>query len=285
MKRIWITGAEGHVGSALIDILQDGPSGVEDYIIPTDRKEVDVTNLEEVMNFVRLNRPDVIINCASLTDVATCEANQDEAFRVNAIGVKNIAAVAEEVHAKVIHISTDDVFSKDANRPYNEFDDVHPQNAYGRSKAAGEKMLAQHHNRFVIIRSSWVYGTGADFVSDILCRAEGQGSIAVPDNQIASPTSARELAKYVYYFIEHDDCGLYHVVSKGSCSRYEYAKTILEYTGLLDRVELVPIGEAQGVPSTYSELDTMMLRLSGIEEPKEWKQALKEYIQETGGRE
>ena len=89
----------------------------------------------------------------------------------------------------------------------------------------------------------------------------------------------------IYYFIENDACGLYHVVNKGSCSRYEFAKTILEYTGLLDRVELVPIGEANGVPSTYSVLDTMMLRLTGIEEPKEWKAALKEYIHETGGRE
>ena len=285
MKRIWITGAGGHVGSALIDLLQEQPSGYEDYIIPTDRKEVDITNMDEVMGFVRLNRPDVIINCAGFTDVNECEANLDEAFRVNAIGVRNVAIAADEVHAKVIIISTDDVFAKKADRPYNEFDRPQPQTAYGRSKEAGERILAQHTNRFVIIRSSWIYGIGEDFVSDILCRAEGQGTLAIPDNQIASPTCANDLAKMIYYFIENDACGLYHVVNKGSCSRYEFAKTILEYTGLLDRVELVPIGEANGVPSTYSVLDTMMLRLTGIEEPKEWKAALKEYIHETGGRE
>ena len=129
MKRIWITGAEGHVGSALIDLLQEQPSGYEDYIIPTDRKEVDITNMDEVMGFVRLNRPDVIINCAGFTDVNECEANLDEAFRVNAIGVRNVAIAADEVHAKVIIISTDDVFAKKADRPYNEFDRPQPQTA------------------------------------------------------------------------------------------------------------------------------------------------------------
>ena len=154
MKKIWITGAEGHIGTALIDLLE----GVEYQLLPTDINEVDITKIDEVTQFVHVNRPDVVINCAGLTDVQECENNVDEAYRVNAIGVRNVALAANEVNAKVIQISTDDVFDKESRIPYNEFDNVHPRTIYGKSKEAGEKILTQLLNRFVIIRSSWIYG-------------------------------------------------------------------------------------------------------------------------------
>ena len=152
MKKIWITGAEGHIGTALLDLLE----GVEYQLLPTDIEEVDITKIDEVTQFVHVNRPDVVINCAGLTDVQECENNVDEAYRVNAIGVRNVALAANEVNAKVIQISTDDVFDKESRVPYNEFDNVHPRTIYGKSKEAGEKILTQLLNRFVIIRSSWL---------------------------------------------------------------------------------------------------------------------------------
>ena len=152
MKKIWITGAEGHIGTALLDLLE----GVEYQLLPTDIEEVD-TKIDEVTQFVHVNRPDVVINCAGMTDVQECENNVDEAYRVNAIGVRNVALAANEVNAKVIQISTDDVFDKESRIPYNEFDNVHPRTIYGKSKEAGEKILTQLLNRFVIIRSSWIW--------------------------------------------------------------------------------------------------------------------------------
>ena len=134
MKKIWITGAEGHIGTALIDLLE----GVEYQLLPTDINEVDITKIDEVTQFVH----------------------------VNAIGVRNVALAANEVNAKVIQISTDDVFDKESRIPYNEFDNVHPRTIYGKSKEAGEKILTQLLNRFVIIRSSWIYGIGRDFVDE-----------------------------------------------------------------------------------------------------------------------
>ncbi len=281
MKKIWITGAEGHIGTALIDLLE----GVEYQLLPTDINEVDITKIDEVTQFVHVNRPDVVINCAGLTDVQECENNVDEAYRVNAIGVRNVALAANEVNAKVIQISTDDVFDKESRIPYNEFDNVHPRTIYGKSKEAGEKILTQLLNRFVIIRSSWIYGIGRDFVDEVL-RNVGQGkTMEVPNNQYAAPTSAKELAKVIRYFIDNEEYGLYHVVCPGSCSRYEFARTILEYSGKAGELDLYPVVIEDSARPTYSVLDNMMLRLTGIEEPKEWKAALKEYLDETGGME
>ena len=281
MKKIWITGAEGHIGTALIDLLE----GVEYQLLPTDINEVDITKIDEVTQFVHVNRPDVVINCAGLADVQECENNVDEAYRVNAIGVRNVALAANEVNAKVIQISTDDVFDKESRIPYNEFDNVHPRTIYGKSKEAGEKILTQLLNRFVIIRSSWIYGIGRDFVDEVL-RNVGQGkTMEVPNNQYAAPTSAKELAKVIRYFIDNEEYGLYHVVCPGSCSRYEFARTILEYSGKAGELDLYPVVIEDSARPTYSVLDNMMLRLTGIEEPKEWKTALKEYLDETGGME
>lgn len=281
MKKIWITGAEGHIGTALIDLLE----GVEYQLLPTDIDEVDITKIDEVTQFVHVNRPDVVINCAGLTDVQECENNVDEAYRVNAIGVRNVALAANEVNAKVIQISTDDVFDKESRIPYNEFDNVHPRTIYGKSKEAGEKILTQLLNRFVIIRSSWIYGIGRDFVDEVLHNV-GQGkTMEVPNNQYAAPTSAKELAKVIRHFIDNEEYGLYHVVCPGSCSRYEFARTILEYSGKAGELDLYPVVIEDSARPTYSVLDNMMLRLTGIEEPKEWKTALKEYLDETGGLE
>ena len=281
MKKIWITGAEGHIGTALLELLE----GVEYQLLPTDIEEVDITKIDEVTQFVHVNRPDVVINCAGLTDVQECENNVDEAYRVNAIGVRNVALAANEVNAKVIQISTDDVFDKESRVPYNEFDNVHPRTIYGKSKEAGEKILTQLLNRFVIIRSSWIYGIGRDFVDEVL-RNVGQGkTMEVPNNQYAAPTSAKELAKVIRYFIDNEEYGLYHVVCPGSCSRYEFARTILEYSGKAGELDLYPVVIEDSARPTYSVLDNMMLRLTGIEEPKDWKAALKEYLDETGGLE
>ena len=117
-------------GLDVLDLLE----GVEYQLLPTDIEEVDITKIDEVTQFVHVNRPDVVINCAGLTDVQECENNVDEAYRVNAIGVRNVALAANEVNAKVIQISTDDVFDKESRVPYNEFDNVHPRTIYGKSK-------------------------------------------------------------------------------------------------------------------------------------------------------
>ena len=278
MEKIWISGANGHVGSALVKMLD-----LEKYkFIATDINEVDITDMEAVHSFCKINRPDIIINCSGLTDLQECEENPDMAYAVNAVGVRNIAQEAQEIGAKLIQISTDDVFgTTETNQPLNEFDNIAPRSVYGKSKAAGEKFMRALMNRYVIIRSSWVYGLGKDYVNLVLDAAKKGGTFIAPNNQYSSPTSAKELAKVLMQFIENEYYGTYHVVCKGSCSRYEYAQEILRLTNNEDKLELKPCDDMIDTRPKYSVLDNMMLRISKIEEPAEWKTALKEYL--TGG--
>ena len=281
MQKVWITGAEGHIGSALRELLDC----TEYQLLTTDIEEVDITDLEQVKQYMHVNRPDVGINCASLTDGGYCETHVDEAYKVNAIGARNVALAADEVHAKLIHMSTDDVFDMKSDRPYNEFDKAHPKTIYGKSKEAGERFVTQLMHHFVIIRSSWIYGIGKDFVDEVLRSVGTVGSIEVPNNRYGVPTSSSELAKIVRHFIDHDEYGLYHAVCQGSCSRYDFAKAILEYAGLSQQLDIRPVLAQGGLRPEYSVLDNMMLRLTGIPEPKDWQIALKEYIEEKGGLE
>ena len=278
MEKIWISGANGHVGSALVKMLD-----FEKYkFIATDINEVDITDIQAVHSFCKLNRPDIIINCSGLTDLQECENNPDLAYAVNAVGVRNIAQEAQEIGAKLIQISTDDVFGTTENKVLlNEFDDIAPRSVYGKSKAAGEKFMRALMSRYVIIRSSWIYGLGKDYVRLVLEAAERGGTFVAPNNQYSSPTSAKELAKVIMQFIENEYYGTYHVVCKGCCSRYEYAQEILRLTNNEDKVELKPYDETMDTTPKYSILDNMMIRISKIEEPAEWKTALKEYL--TGG--
>lgn len=282
MKKIWITGAKGHVGTALCAMLD----GEKYLVLPTDLAEVDITDSAAVAAFARRNAPDVIINCAGLSSAAACEEDPDRAFLVNAVGVRNLAVQAQRIGAKMIQISTDDVFDREADTPYNEFDTPAPATVYGRSKLAGEEFLARLCTRHVILRSSWVYGIGQDFVDAVLAAAHDAACpwLAVPTDVIASPTSAAELAMAVLQFVENDCLGVYHAVCPGWCSRYDFAREILRCAHMEDKLALHPIHSEDGVVH-YSVLDNMMLRIEGLRQPKPWREALREYIERSGGLE
>lgn len=276
MRKIWIVGAKGHVGTALIDLIDC----LKYKMFLTDADEVDVTDRNIVHKYIASTRPDVIINCAGITDIEVCEQNPEGAYAVNAIGPRNLAVEAQSIGAKLIQLSTDDVFDAEQDRPYNEFDTVHPKTMYGKSKYAGERFIEDLSNRYVIVRSSWVYGTGKDFVNSVLEAIGREKVLEVPVNQYASPTSAEELAKVVTQFIDNDCFGIYHAVCRGYCSRYEFAKEIIKYSDNEDKIELKAVEADYG---SYSVLDNMMLRIDGLEEPCDWKTALKKHITKTGG--
>lgn len=282
MKRIWIVGSLGHMGQALINLLD-----MKAYeLFETDKDEVDITRESEVFNFMNRNRPDVIINCAGYNVYSTDEElDSDQAYSVNAVGVRNLAQAAEAIHAKLIQISTDDVFSDLSAVPYNEFDDVNPTGIFAKSKYAGEKYVTQLMTRYAIIRSSWIYGIGRDFLNEILEAANNDAiqTLTLKDNSLAVPTSAAELAKIIKIFIDEDHFGIYHAVcSGGGCTRLEYAREILR---LAHKEDSLSIEVAPDAAQKYSVLDNMMLRITGLSEPQDWKQTLAAYIQETGGLE
>lgn len=273
INKIWITGANGQLGTAINSLLDQR----EVEILNTDKDEIDITNNQEVINFGDMNRPDVIINCAAMTDVEKCEKEVEKAYKVNALGARNISISARKTGARIVHMSTDDVFDGKSNVPYNEFDTANPQTIYGKSKLAGEKFVKEFAPKHIIIRSSWIYGQGNNFVTRMLEAAKTSDTITVPENQFGSPTSAVELAKLVIYLMDTAEYGLYHASCEGVCSRYEFAKEIFRLTG--QSVNLVPTKiENKNTRPPYSALDNFMLRISGIYKMISWKEALEEYL-------
>lgn len=277
MQKVWVCGANGRVGQQIVKLLE--PSYAE--VFCTDKDSVDITVPEAVSGFAELNRPHYIINCAGMTDVTACEKNIEEAFKVNALGARNLSVAARKINAKLVQLSTDDVFDGEQQIPYNEFDVARPQSIYGKSKLAGENFVKELSPKHIIVRSSWIYGTGDNYVNMILKEAKEGTEIRAAVDQIASPTSALRLAEKMLELMEHAPDGLYHVTGQGYCSRYEFAKEILELAGL--KAKLTPVTGKQDeltvMRPSYSVLDNLMLRMSEIECLPDWKESLKEYIQ------
>lgn len=289
MKKIWIVGAQGKVGQALINLLDM----TEYELFETDIEEVDISDEFAVHQYMSFNRPDVVINCAGYRDTLEGmneKEDADMAYRVNAVGVRNLAQAAESICAKLIQISTDDVFSKPSSEPYNEFDEVAPNDIYGKSKYAGERFIRELMTRYVIIRSSWIYGIGKDFLDEVISAAKNPAvtTFELKDNASAVPTAASELAKVIKLFIDEDHYGVYHAVcSGGHCTRMEFAQEILKAAGMENNLKLtIKEGATEhNLTEKYSVLDNMMLRITGLETPADWKETLTNYIKNTGGHE
>ena len=187
MKRIIVTGCYGQLGKE-INRLYEGNQDIE--LINTDVDELDISNVNAVINFAKRAEPYAIINCAAYTAVDACETDQDTAFRVNALGPRNLAIAARETGAKLVHVSTDYVFDGNKQTPYLESDPLCPQTVYGFTKAEGERMIQQMMHRFFILRTAWLYGDGKNFVKTMLRRSENNDTVKVVGDQYGTPTSA-----------------------------------------------------------------------------------------------
>ncbi|MDO4270627.1 MAG: dTDP-4-dehydrorhamnose reductase [Eubacteriales bacterium] len=272
--RIWIAGAGGRLGSALRRRF-DYSTG---YKLLCSDRDVPVGDSREVNRFADINHPDVIINCAGLTDVRECERSPEAAYQINALGARNLAVAARRLDAKLIQLSTDDVFDGAASEALCEFDEAHPVTMYGKSKYAGEKLVRELTDKHVIVRSSWLYGAGTyDFVDGVLDAAAKGEAVRLPGDEISSPTSADALAGFIEYLIEAREYGLYHASCEGACSRAEFAREILRLSGHGDTpVESTVAG--QTLRPRFTLLDNMMMRITGIYRMPDWKDALAAYL-------
>ncbi len=275
--RVWIAGAKGQVGSAIYKMLHED---AEMEVLTSDM-DVDITSLETVISFANMNHPDVVINCAGMTDLAACERNVEAAYRVNALGARNLGIAARKISAKLIHISTDDVFDGTAQHPLTEFDRVNPRTVYGKSKLAGEMFVRELVPKHMVVRSSWIYGnTKNNFVSYILEGLLTEDTIFVPTDQISTPTSAVDLADFIVKLVDSAEYGIYHASCEGMCSRYEFAKEIVRLSGKAVNIEPLAAGENPSVVNRprYTLLDNFMLRVSGIYEMPHWKDSLEKFM-------
>lgn len=281
MKKLIVTGANGQLGRA---VNQQYARSTEYELINTDVGELDITDVDQVMAFAREARPYAIINCAAYTAVEACENEEDLAFRINAVGARNLSIAAAETGAKLVHISTDYVFDGNGTRPYRETDPTGPQGAYGRTKLAGENFVKEFGGRHFIIRTAWLYGDGKNFVKTMLRLAESHDKVRVVRDQVGSPTSAAELAKAIAYLLPTENYGLFHGTCEGDCSWAQFAEEIFRMAGKSTAVEGITseeYGAAVKRPA-YSILENYMFKMTTDHMFADWHDALAVYLKEIG---
>ena len=277
MKKVIVTGANGQLGRAIN--LQYAGSG-EYELINTDVEELDITSIDKVMEFVRDVKPYAIINCAAYTAVDACEKEEDLAFRINAVGPRNLSIAATETGAKMMHVSTDYVFDGNGTRPYRETDPTGPQGAYGRTKLAGENFVKEFSNRPYIIRTAWLYGDGKNFVRTMLRLSETHDKVRVVMDQVGSPTSAGELAKAIAYLLPTENYGLFHGTCEGDCSWAQFTEEIFRLAGKNTIVEAITSEEygAAAKRPAYSILENYMFKMTTDFMFADWHDAIAEYM-------
>jgi dTDP-4-dehydrorhamnose reductase len=285
-RRIVITGANGQLGHAVNQVLKNR---TDITIINTDMGEptaycpiiLDITNPVAVMNLVQDLKPEIIINCAAHTAVDLCETDQERAYRINALGPKNLATAADALDVTLVHISTDYVFDGNAENPYAEDAVTNPQSVYGTTKLAGEDFVKTLCSKYYIIRTAWLYGNGKNFIKTMLNLAEKNPEIKVVNDQFGSPTSALELARAIEVIMDSEQYGIYHATCEGVTTWYEFAVEIFNQSG--EDVIVKPISseefKAAAKRPQYSVLENKRLKELGYN-MMPWQEALREYMNE-----
>ena len=252
--KVLITGANGQLGTELRRCFARGctelgplpeklrhASVVETDVGVPGMESLDITDRHAVAAFVRRHAPDVIFSCAAYTNVDGCDANPDDAFRVNALGARNLAMAAEEVGAKLVHISTDYVFCGAGSAPLSECETPAPKSMYGKTKLLGEEYVRQFCTRWFVVRTAWLYGyVGKNFVKTMVNAARKTGSLTVVDDQLGNPTNAADLAHHILKLAVTEEYGVYHCTGEGVCSWYEFTKEIVRLAGLQPRWRRAP---------------------------------------------
>lgn len=238
---ILITGCNGQLGTEMRNLSALHPAHTYFF---TDVQELDITNRASVHTYVRDNNIGVIVNCAAYTNVDKAEEDEPTARLINAIAVENLATAG----CKVIHISTDYVFSGNEYMPCKETDSVAPRTAYGRTKYEGEQLLLKANPEAIIFRTAWLYSPyGNNFVKTMLRYGKEKDELRVVYDQIGTPTYAEDLAKAIYAAIEANQWhpGIYHFTNEGVCSWYDFTVEILRQAGVPCRVTPILSAEYQ----------------------------------------
>ena len=285
--KILITGANGMLAKEIKDRFSEG-----NELILTDVAELDITNEAMVMEFVKENKPECIINCAAFTAVDKAETAGEIVEKINADGPANLAKAAKAVDSSLVHISTDYVFGGDLDveKDYKEDDPKSPVTAYGITKLHGEQKIQANTDKYYIFRTAWLYGIGGNnFVKTMLKLGEERDELSVVADQHGSPTYAKDLAEIVYQAVTKKiPYGIYNSTNDGYTTWYDFTKAIFEYTGTICKVNPVTTEEyiemmkiTQAKRPKNSQMSKEKLKAQGINVP-EWEDGLKRYLIEEG---
>jgi dTDP-4-dehydrorhamnose reductase len=268
--RVLVKGAGGQLGQSLRTALTDHD------VSALEHADLDITRLDDVRAAVRGSRPDVIINSAAFNNVDGAESDPEAAFRLNALGPRNLALESASLKIPLVHVSTDYVFDGEGNRAYHEYDSTNPISQYGASKLAGERAVASLNGRHYIVRTAWLFHPkGKNFLKTMISLA-GHPEVRVVNDQHGSPTYAPHLALAIAQLIETEAFGTYHFAGHGSTSWYDLTVALYRHLAISTPVRPVTTKEflRPAKRPRYSALIT-------VQEPRivlpDWEEGVAEF--------
>ncbi|MGL4787471.1 MAG: dTDP-4-dehydrorhamnose reductase, partial [Cetobacterium sp.] len=251
--------------------------------IATDYKELDITNIDAVREFVKDKNINLIINCAAYNNVDKAEEEKEMCYKLNAAAPRDLALVAKEIGADYITYSTDFVFDGSKNTPYTEEDIPKPLSVYSEAKAEGEKLVLEAYDKSFVVRTSWVFGiANNNFNKQVINWSKSRDTLGIVDDQVSVPTYSYDLALYSLKLLETKKYGLYHLSNSGVASKYDQAKYVLDsigWKGTLNRAKssdfILPAKRAE-----YSKLDSSKLETVIGEKIPTWESGIDRFLDE-----
>lgn len=278
---ILIFGGKGQLGYEFQRALKDRK------VFSLSHTELDITNIEEIRNFIKGKNIKLIINCAAYNNVDKAEEEKESCYRVNTYAVGELAKIAKEIDAEFVTFSTDFVFDGEKNEPYKEGDKAFPLSIYGKSKKEGERLAKENYEKTYIIRTSWVYGIGnRNFIKNIIEWSKEKTILKMTDDQISSPTYAKDIVNFTLKLLKLKKYGVYHISGGGEGSKYDQAKEVLSFinwNGKLERAKSEDFNQVAKRPK-YSKLDCKKIEETIGEIIPHWKDSLKKFLLELQER-
>lgn len=277
--KVLLTGANGQLGYDFQRLFDKK----EISYVATDYKELDITNIISVRNFLKGNNFTHIINCAAYNNVDKAEDEKEFCYALNAYAPRDMAIVAKEVGAVFVTYSTDFVFEGEKRTPYTEEDIPNPPSVYAKSKYEGEKLTLEIYDRSFVIRTSWVFGiANNNFNKQVIEWSESKDKLSIVDDQVSAPTYSKDLAEFSWELIQTNKFGLYHLSNNGECSKYEQARYVLDSVGWKGELRTAKTSEFNLLAkrSQYSKISSEKAeRIIGKKMPN-WKDAIDRFLKE-----
>jgi dTDP-4-dehydrorhamnose reductase len=281
--RVVVTGAAGMLGRDMVAEFQRRGHDV----IALDRTRLDITDLRVVREAIGSLKPDLVVNCAAYADVDRAESEPDLAMAVNGVGPRNLALACEAQGAALMHISTDYVFDGEKGSPYEIWDLPNPINVYGKTKLWGENYVRSLMHRYYLVRTSWLFGAGGrNFISTILEKMRSRQAIRVVTDQVGCPTYTRDLAAVCADLSGTGCYGIYHVTNQGSTTWEGLAVFVLRACGshlTVDPITSDELSRPARRPRD-SRLDLAPLAATVGRVPRDWREAVAEYVRQLSCR-
>ena len=285
MLKIALIGVNGQLGTDIKSHFEKKGIKLTGLVGLTD---INVSDYKTSENTIKSIDPDLVINTAAFHDVDLCEDEAHSAFEVNVMGVRNLAIICNKMDIPLMHFSTDYIFDGKKKEPYTEDDCAAPLSLYGISKLAGEQVMRYLLDKYYIIRLSGLYGHAGsagkgntNFVEQMIKMSEKGKEIKVVNDQVLTPTSTIDVAEKLSELIQTGKYGVYHMTNTGSCSWYEFACEIFRLMKIPSKISPTTTEEfgAKARRPEYSVLDNLNLRKIGLDDLRNWKEALREYIE------